>query len=194
MRHEGPALERLTRRLGETPADFLAEPRIAKQGTIAVAAVVQDLLMHLGGPVDPKHLATFDGVKRAKDRNRLATALVLCWLLADEWFADQSVDPEAVLELLSAKAAELSTHVASGTLVSDPERREEAARLALGHLGFRPAGETVAQAADRFSSISSSERARVLAASRAAEKRARDVREALRRKAAEESADKWTRE
>ena len=194
MKNEGPALETLIRRLAETPADFLAEPRIRKEGRVAVAAVVQDLLIQLGKPVDPDRLASFAGEKRAKDRNKLAVALVLCWLLADEWFSGEQMEPDAILELLTAKAAELAQHVPSGSLVSDPERREEAVRLTLGHLGYRPAGESIAQAQDRLTSISSTERARVLAASRAAEERAREVREALRRKAAEESADKWTRE
>ena len=44
----GPALERLTRRLAETPEDFLHEPRIGSSGSVHVAAVVQDLLSSLG--------------------------------------------------------------------------------------------------------------------------------------------------
>ena len=55
-------------------------------------------------------------------------------------------------------------------------------------------GETVAQATDRLSAISGTERRRLLEASRAAEARARAIREALIKKQAEESADKWTRE
>jgi len=78
--------------------------------------------------------------------------------------------------------------------VQDPDRREELARVLLAHLGYRPAGETEAQASDRLSRISGTERQRLLAASRAAEERARAIREALAKKAAEESADKWTRE
>ena len=194
MKNEGPPLEALTRRLAETPADFLAEPRIRGQGKVAVAAVVQDLLLRLGEPVAAKQLTRFAGKIRAKDRIRLAVTLVLCWLLADDWFSGESIGSAEVLELLAAKANELARYVPSAKLVSDPERREEAVRLALGHLGYRPAGESAAQAQDRFTSISSSERARVLAASRKAERRAREIREALRRKAAEESADKWTRE
>ena len=78
--------------------------------------------------------------------------------------------------------------------VTDVERREELARFALARLGFRPQTETRAQAEDRLSSLSAAERARVLSAARVAEERARAVREALARKAAEESADKYTRE
>ena len=47
---------------------------------------------------------------------------------------------------------------------------------------------------DRLVTLSSSERQRVLRASRAAEERARAIREALARKAAQESADKYTRD
>ena len=79
-------------------------------------------------------------------------------------------------------------------IVTDPDRREELARLALARLGFRPAGETVAQAQDRLTTLNSAERARVMKAAQVAEQRARQIREALARKAAEESADKWTRE
>ena len=87
-----------------------------------------------------------------------------------------------------------AAQVAARKFVSDPDRREELARFALARLGFRPAGETLAQAQDRLTTLNSAERARVLRAARAAEERSRQIREALTRKAAEESADKWTRE
>jgi len=58
----------------------------------------------------------------------------------------------------------------------------------------RPAGETAAQAQDRLAAVSSGERLRVIEAARLAEERAREIREALARKAAQEAADKWTRE
>ena len=88
----------------------------------------------------------------------------------------------------------ISLQVAARRFVSDPDRREELARVALARLGYRPAGETLAQAQDRLTTLNSAERARVMNASRAAEERARQIREALAKKAAEESADKWTRE
>jgi hypothetical protein len=64
----------------------------------------------------------------------------------------------------------------------------------LARLDCRPEGETIAQATDRLSGLSGTERRRLLEASRASEQRARAIREALAKKAAEESADKWTRE
>ncbi|MGC8493665.1 MAG: hypothetical protein ACP5SH_18235 [Syntrophobacteraceae bacterium] len=191
---EGPPLEALTRRLAETPDEFLAEPRIGRSGRVRVQAVVQDLLAAINHPVAPEHLSIFAGSDAAKDRNRLSIALIFCWLLWDDYFKENGIQPGRVLFLLDTRAEELSKLVASKKFVSDPDRREELARLALSDLGYRPAGETESQSEDRLEGLSSTHRARVLAASREAEKRAQAIREQLRRKAAEESADKWSRE
>jgi hypothetical protein len=194
MEQEGPILEALTRRLAETPEDFLAEPRIGLGGSVHVPAVVHDLLIVMNQPARPERLSVFAGQEAARDRNRLAITLILCWLLWEEWFRKAGASSDVVLSLLDDRVAELSQLVASRKFVTDPDRREELARLTLAHLGYRPAGETISQAQDRLVSLSSMHRARVLAASRDAEQRAQAIREALRRKAAEESADKWTRE
>lgn len=194
MKMEGPPLEALTRRLAETPEDFLAEPRIGRSGRVRVQAVVQDLLAAINHPVEPEYLSVFAGRDAAKDRNRLSIALIFCWLLWDDYFQQSGLQPGRVLYLLDIRTEELSKLVASKKFVSDPDRREELARLALADLGYRPAGETESQSEDRLEGLSSTHRARVVAASREAEKRAQAVRELLRQKAAEESADKWSRE
>jgi len=187
-------LESLTRRLAETPEDFLAEPRIGQTGRTHVAAVVGDLLRLWGASPEASQLAPFAGSDVRRDRNRLAIALLFCWLLADDWFRRTQLATDPVLRLLEAEATELATQVAARKFVTDPDRREELARVALARLGFRPAGETLAQAQDRLTTLNSTERARVMKAAQAAEQRARQIREALARKAAQESADKWTRE
>jgi hypothetical protein len=144
--------------------------------------------------VGPEELTAFAGQDPRRDRNRLSIALLLSWLLSDEWFCQKNITARTLLELLAEGSAQLAAQVPSTKFVTDPERREELARFSLARLGFRPEGETVPQAQDRLTSLSSAERARVLQASRAAEARARAIREALARKAAEESADKLTRE
>ena len=194
MQREGPALELLTRRLAETPADFLAEPRIGRAGSVEVAAVVGDLLALLDGYPTQGQIEPFRAGEAALDRNRLCLVLLLCWLLADEWFRRDRPEAGAVVALLDERARELAAQTAAGRFVADPDRREELARLALAAFGARPAGESPAQAQDRLTQISSTERSRVMLAARAAEERARAVREALARKAAQESADKYTRE
>ena len=215
MEREGPVLESLTRRLAETPQDFLAEPRIGSRGKVETAAVIGDLLRQLGSdatadqlkvfvslhpPLTPVDSALY-GERNSRslavahlDRNRFAVALILCWLLADDWFKQARLDLQRLLRLLGNDAIELAAQTASNRFVTDPDRREELVRVTLAKLGFRPAGETLAQAQDRLTTLNSAERARVMQAARAAEERARQIREALAKKAAEESADKWTRE
>jgi hypothetical protein len=195
VKREGPLLETLTRRLAETPADFLAEPRVGAQGAVEVGAVVGDLLRLLGSvAVREADLLALAGRDVKRDRNRLAVSLLLSWLLAEPWFQEHPPEAGELLALMSDGAQELAAFTAAPRFVDDPDHREELARFALARVGLRPAGETMAQAQDRLTTLSASERARVLAASREAEKRARAIREALARKAAEESADKWTRE
>ena len=194
MQHQGPPLEALTHRLAETPEEFLAEPRIGIAGQIHVPAVVNDLIRSLGGTIEPQQLEQFKSADAKRDRNRLAVTLLLTWLLADEAFRQCPCNPSAAFILLLNGAAELAAQVASIKFVRDPDRREELVRFALARLDLRPAGETLEQAQDRLTGLSSAERARVMKAAREAELRARAIREALAKKAAQESADKWTRE
>ena len=194
MEREGCVLSHLMRRIAETPPEFLEEPRLGQQGRVTVSAVVGDLCRwHGQAPSSAQLDALASGTPKA-DRNRLRVSLVLCWVLADDWFRSLDLRAAPLWPLLADGARELAEHVAVEKFVSDAERREELARFCLARLGFRPFGETKPQAEDRLASLSAAERARVLQASRKAEARAREVREALARKAAEESADKYTRE
>jgi hypothetical protein len=189
----GPPLERLMRRLAETPDDFLGEPRIGQAGQVWTAALVGDLLLGLGHAISIADLGAFAGTNR-DDRNRLLLVAVAVWLLADDWVAAAVPDRAALAALLGERIADLAAAGRADAFVGDVERREELARTALAALGMVPDGESAAQAADRLSSVSGAERRRLLRASQAAEARARAIREALIRKAAEESADKYTRE
>ena len=197
MMQIGPHLETLTHRLADTPVEFLAEPRIAgvaNAQAVAVAALVNDILLLHGARAPAASLQGFIGAQVKADRNRLALAMILCWLLADDWFIGQQLPQPALLQVLGEAARELAASTPAHQFTQDPERREELARIVLARLGFRPRDESVAQSTDRLSAISGTERRRLLEASRLAEQRAREIREALAKKAAEESADKWSRE
>lgn len=196
MRLEGPDLEILMRRLAETPPDFLDEPYIAgaRTGRVAVPALVNDLLRLHGRRAPPAALGTFDGSSARADRNRLALSMILVWVLADDWWLAALLEQAALLQVLAEVPAELAPAAPAHRFVDDAERREELARLVLAWLGYRPLGETPEQATDRLAAVSAVERRRLLEASRVAEQRAREIREALARKIADESADKWTRE
>ena len=190
----GPALVMLTRRLLDTPVEFLGEPRIGATGEMAVAALVNDVLYLHGARAAPAHLQRFAGVTAKLDRNRLALVAITAWLLADPWFLARNLDHFQVFLALAEVPEGLAPVTAAHRFVHDPDRRAELARAVLAHLGYLPEGETVAQAADRLQAVSGSARRALIEASRAAERRARDIRAALEAKAAQESADKWTRE
>jgi hypothetical protein len=195
MEAEGPALEALTRRLAECPAEFLAEPRIGAAGQVHVAAVVADLLRDLGGPpLTPAQVAVFQTRQARGSRNWLQLVLIACWLLHDAWFLEPARFGPAATDFLTGGLAQLASLAQAPTFITDPDRREELVRLALRDLGLRPAGESVPQAQDRLATLSTAERSRVMAAARQAEERARKVREAMARKAAEEAAAQYSRE
>jgi hypothetical protein len=194
MQEEGPPLEALTRRLAECPAEFLMEPRVGKAGAVHTAAVVADLLRDLGAPALPD-LSPFEPAGPAEAHaNRLQAVLVAAWLLHDPWFRARRVLAAQALLFLLRDLPELAPLVPAPRLVTDPDRREELARLCLKALNLRPLGETVEQAQDRLTTISSLERQRVIREARAAEERMRQIREAMRRKAAREAATKFRRE
>lgn len=194
MDNIGPALVHLTRRLADTPVEFLGEPRIGATGQVAIAALANDVLYLHGARANPAHLQRFEGSTARLDRNRLALVAITAWLLADAWFIDQGLDHFQVFNALADVPQALAPVTAAHRFVNDPDRREELARTVLAQLNYRPEDETAAQAADRLQAVSGSARRALIEASRAAERRAREIREALEAKAAQESADKWTRE
>jgi hypothetical protein len=194
MQEEGPALETLTRRLAECPPDFLgASVRPGSEG-VHTAAVVGDLLRGLGGAIRRESLEPFLPDMPALTPNGLTVVQVACWLLYDPWFRQQARFSEPALQFLTQGLMDLARLVSAPQLTSDPDRREELARLSLAALGLRPLGETIAQAQDRLLTFNSAERERVLRETRVAEERARQIREAMARKAAEEAAAKYSRE
>jgi hypothetical protein len=173
----------LVRRLADTPPDFLAEP-----AELSVPAVVSDVLVMAGGrPLDAAGSAPF----LAGERNRLRLVLITCWLLAaDELTALGRV--ERLHALLTGVLPRLAALVDAAMFVSDPDRREELARVSLRALGMAPEGETAAQAEDRLSTVDSVRRHEVLAAAKAAEERAQAVRKAMEEKRAQEAAARYS--
>ena len=191
MPHEGPNLEILLRRLADTPQDFLDAPVTGSQGTVHVDALIFDLSCQIEAPLPTADLQAFCAPKA--DANWLTLVAIACWLLADPSL-DGRLDRESLLHCTRQTLAELAREYAAGRYILDPERREELVRYVLADLDLLPAGETTEQAQDRLAALSSVERRRIIREAREAEKRAREIREALIKKAAAEAADKYTRE
>lgn len=183
-----PRLEDLTRRLADCPPEFLLELPDEEAGLVNPGAVLSDALAAFGGPP----LAAGEA-KAVAQRRGARLAMTAAWLLGHDSFAGRAgLAPKAKAFLLSL--APLAAAVEPGLFVTDADRREELARLALRALGLRAAGESAAQAEDRLAALDSLETRRTAELARAAQERAREVREAMKRKAAEEAAAKASRE
>ena len=180
MTTDGPALDLLTRRLAELPADFLAPVWREDPQGVHVEAVINDLLQEWGGP--PETSSSLAPWQPSAPGARRRLALVTCWLLAPPGLVRAAPARDAARRLLSRGLDELAALVPPERFVDDPDRREELVRLVLAGLGLRPKGETEAIAADRLKALSSVERARVLRETQKQVEHARRVREELAKK------------
>ena len=170
---EGPSIPALTRRLQELPADFQALPiDQAGNGLVSVSALVFDLILdfHIRPLPVPNELKEFVLPQKAskQDLNRLKMVMASIWLLYDPWFRGRNDLADKLLPLMQSGLSKFALVVKASELASDPDRREELARLCLSELGLFPAGETPAQAQDRLTALDSAERDKVMQASRAA--------------------------
>lgn len=194
-----PALAELLRWLSEMPEAFRAAP-LGLGGELNVAAVVFDLFDTLfGNGPDEDLLQAFTASGRGQaarqaERNRLAWVLAACHLLWHPDLRRQSLYERRVRALLLQDLATLATVASAERLVDDEQRREELIRRALRALDLRLPGESAAEADDRLAQVDSVERRRLLAAASERERRSREVRDMMARKAAEEAAAKVSRE
>lgn len=190
-----PRLEALLRRLADTPPECLLELPAEEAGLVSPAAVLSDALTGLGGPPLTPAEAKEAAGSGAAARRGARLAMTGAWLLGSESFAGRpGVAPKARAFLLDLAGGALAAAVEPGLFVTDADRREELARLALRALGLRAAGETAAQAEDRLAALDSLETRRTAEQARAAQERARAVMEAMKEKAAQEAAAKASRE
>lgn len=199
----GPSITYLTHRLAQAPPSVLDKPRLVstEPEAVSTAAVVSDLLLELGRPMlTPEGCDAFLRHFRSGSHNLLQTVQVACYLCHDRWLSELAAkDPGPSLTgklmgFLANGLDGLAKLTKAPYFLEDPEGREEMARLVLAALGLLPEGETEAQAKDRLTALDSVERARLTERTREAQRRAREIREAMARKAAEEAASKMTRE
>jgi len=193
-----PPLAEWLRWVAEMPAAFRSEPEGFPGGRVRVRAVVADVLETLGAPADAALLDAFtpaDG--SARERNRLAWAMAAAHVLWHPALREGGAGARAkarVRRLLVEELAALSAVVPADSLLAEDERREELVRRALRACGLSLPGESREEAEDRLKQVDSLERHKVLAAAAERERRSREVREAMAKKAAAEAAAKASRE
>lgn len=193
MRDEGPPLEQLLRRLSDAPPEFydVASYASVASGAIDPTPLVCDLLRDMAPAAPPELDAAFLTALRGV-RSELGRIAIVAWLMRDEWFLTRpDLAPGMRRLVLDRALLNLTEFVRPESWAHEPDRREELARVCLRSLGLRPRGETVAAAADRLSALDTVERTRVLRATAVAERRAREIREAMAREAALDAASRY---
>lgn len=195
MEKEGPDLGILLRRLSECPEDFLLVAS-GEKSCSTVCAIVADHFREFAGdnPIRDNHF--FQKLQSAKQNPKQARFLsllnVTIWMLHDAWFLERPELAEITwLFIQSDGLPQLSSLVRPELCVSDPDRREELARFCLSRIGLRPKGESLTIASDRLASLNSIERKRILQETAEAEKRAREIREAMAAAKAAEAASRY---
>lgn len=193
MSQPGPSLEALLHHLTECPVDFLEVCQPSAE-TSPITAIICDFFR----PLFQVDTTPFIQSLTAQDTSQLATQRhhtlmsVIVWLLHYEWFTANPAYLELAFGWLQRDPLEkLSEIVMPEQFVADPDRREELARLCLAALGLHPLGETNAQADDRRTTLDSLERKRILDATAAAERRAREIRQEMAKVKAMESASRY---
>lgn len=193
MKKEGPLIEVLLRRLREIPQEFLDTPTNGSSEGIHVGALIFDLCRSRGHVIPVKNLQSLSAYSDDLQCNCVRLRSITCWVCADESLNDL-VEPSDIVHFMKKRIPLLAEEYNAMKYITDSERSEEFTRLLLSDCGLRPSGETKEQAQDRLQSLSSTERKRIIASSREAEKRAREIREALVLKAAKDAADKYSRD
>lgn len=203
-------LEDLLGHLARTPDEFFDAPSIDGGEGLETAALVADLLVSLNGRRPPTQLLE-PFLPRSRQKAtvvRLQLIQVACHLLNHAAFHHVADAGATALNWLGNgldALAEVPGVTSARHYVDTPEGREELVRFALRAFALLPDGETAVQFDDRLQAVSSVERARVVAAARAArerskklqqeaEARARAVRAEMERKAAAAAAAKTSRE
>jgi hypothetical protein len=191
-----PPLAEFLRWLNEAPPAWRAAPAGFPEGVTPVHAVVADLCETLyGQPPAEDLLQAFRPASAGdEERNRLLWVLAACQLLWHPALRSRPLPADGLRKLLVQDLAGLAAVTPVERLADEEERREELVRRSFAALGLRLPGESAKDGEDRLAQVDSVERQRLLRAAAEKEKRAREVREMMARRAAEEAAAKVSRE
>ncbi|WP_419660060.1 hypothetical protein Dvar_04060 [Desulfosarcina variabilis str. Montpellier] len=191
---DSPDLTDLMHHLGACPFEFQMMPRMGETGEIDTAALCRDALRMVGH--EPLSGAAEKQVHFTLPPNpdHLLAAQIGCWFFSHAWFRGRKNLIPKIVYFLSEVLESISEHVQPALWVRDMERREEFCRLALAACKLVPLGETKKQAAERFESVSTLKRNKVLSKTAAAYHRMKEIRRQMKEKAAREAANVYGRE
>ena len=178
------------------PSEFLDLHVSKSVATPAIDALILDLYRQVFGDF----AATDDKFPDIKawlvntNENRMISLQIGCWFFSHERFKNKPVLLTGINHFLLHALPELCAYVNYKQWIEDDDRAEEFVRLSLNACNILLDKETSAEAADRFDSLSTIKRQKVLAESNAAIQRMKEIRQRMEEQKAREAANVYGKE
>jgi len=186
-----PSISEMIHHIKLCPPDFLRAPRIKNIGEIHTEALVNDTWRKLA-----KQPTAAAMIRLKTDRRPAAELLLIqitCYAVSHPFFSELA-SPAWFIELVNSGLAEVAPLVKAEQWLNDEERAEELARIIMHACRQIPDGETATSAADRFDSVNTVRRLKVIEESKAAIERTRELRRQMAEAKAREAANVYARE
>jgi hypothetical protein len=190
MMTKAPAISELIHHIKLCPLEFLNTPQKNGKNGVNTEALVNDIIRLIAH--EPTAARQIEIQSQKLSREELSLLQICCWTLTHPFFAE--IDHRWVFDFFKEKLTDIASIVKTADWVADEERAEELARLIMQCCRYVPDGETREQALDRFDSVNTIKRLKVLEESKAAIERAREIRRQMEEKRAREAANVYGRE
>lgn len=163
---------------------------------IVVRALWFDLFLQIKKEIlKPQILDALNWQEIQKSKDLTGIHLILIHLIANEDWKAEELEISNIFTYCKQTLPFLSATVHPYTeWIRDPERSEELVRSFFHHLKFIPEGETEAYFLDRWKSIDSLERMKIIDESKKAQERAKEILRKIKEAEEAEAASKYNRE
>lgn len=185
-----PTISELIHHIKQCPIEFLAQPVQKGKGEVHTEALVNDVIRMLSADLTATKQISLDTNKRS--REELSLMQIICWILTHPFF--KKIDNRWINDFFSMRISGVASLVKTELWVNDEERAEELARMILQNCGYIPGGETREEALDRYDSVNTVKRIKVIEESNASIERAKEIRKKMAEKQAREAANVYARE
>ncbi|MBU1108760.1 MAG: hypothetical protein KKB51_18940 [Candidatus Riflebacteria bacterium] len=185
-----PTISELIHHIKRCPPEFLAPPVINGKGEVHTEALANDVIRMLSADLTAAKALTLTPDKRSPAE--LILIQICCWILTHTFFKE--IDNRWLNDFLRTQLSAIAPLIKSELWIQDEERAEELARMILKCSGYIPAGETRDESLDRFDSVNTIKRLKVIEESKAAIERAKELRQKMAEKKAREAANVYSRE
>jgi hypothetical protein len=197
----GPPIVHLTNKILSIPNEFISEPILKNSsgkilGQLPTIAFYFDFIYYSTGKF-PTNNPIFNLYDNKENKNQLIVITIIIYLLTESWIKKIDINENQFFEFLTKNLKKYTDIISYKEFLTIPDKSEELCRLIYKNLNILPDDETNEYFEDRTNSLDTIYRQEVLKKSKEAQLRIlkeKELREAMRRKEAEEAASKMPRE